>query len=270
MKYVLTNNQRKGGVGKSSSTLNLAYAFGARGLRTVVIDLDDQQNTTTSISRHLDASLTVSDLLLNDDVTLSAAAVTTDWPNVRIVAASANLSGAAKHLDAEVGGHLVLKEKLDADGSFDICLIDNSPSMNILNINSLCAATHLFIPLSSKYFSLQGLSQTLAAYNKVKTRLNPELALLGMAFVIHDKRNTLANEIVGKVRGQYPTLAFDAVVGTNIKIEEASVKKQPIFTYAPDDRGAVQYQALADELLARLTAPAQEAQPPAVVGGSHG
>ena len=253
MKWIITNNQRKGGVGKSSSTLNLACAFAEKGLAVLVIDMDDQQNTTTSISAHIDSRLTVAELLLADEVGVDEAAVKSDWQNVWIVPSSPNLSGALKHLDGEVGGHLVLKEKLDRCGRFDICLIDNSPSLNILNIGSLCASTHLFIPLSSRFFSLQGLTQTLSAYNKVKARLNPDLKLLGMAFVIHDKRNTLANEIVEKVRDKYPRLVFETIVGTNIRIEEAQVRRQPVLTYAPGDRGSVQYRSLCAEMLSRLS-----------------
>src|SRR4030042_4880737 len=111
--------------------------------------------------------------------------VHTGWPNVWIIPASGNLSGAIKHLDSEVGGHLVLKEKLaQINDQMDYVIIDNSPSLNILVINGFCASDYLLIPLSSKYLTLQGLTQTLAAFNKVKARLNNGLSLLGTAFVI--------------------------------------------------------------------------------------
>ena len=104
-----------------------------------------------------------------------------------------------------MGGHRVLREKLADCGEIDYILIDTSPSLNILVINAFCAADYLFIPLSSQYFSLQGLTQTLDAYAKVRNRLNPELVLLGMAFVIHDRRSTLAKEIAARVKEQYPS-----------------------------------------------------------------
>jgi chromosome partitioning protein len=249
---VITVCQRKGGVGKSTSSLNLAYALAEKGYRILIIDLDDQQNTTSSISAHLSAELTIADLLLRDDVTVTDVMVTTEWPNVRIIPASSNLSGATKHLDSEVGGHLILKEKLSQAQDLDYVIIDNSPSLNILVINGFCASDYLLIPLSSKYLTLQGLQQTLAAFNKVKSRLNSSLSILGMAFVIHDGRSTLATEVLDKVRQKYPSLIFNTVVGTNIRIEEAQVKKQSVLTYAPDDRGAVQYRALAQEILDRI------------------
>jgi len=124
--------------------------------------------------------------------------------------------------------------------------------LNILVVNALCASRYLFIPMSSKYFSLQGLGQTLEAFAKVRSRLNPELSILALAFVIHDGRSALAREVVEKARAEYHELVCAATVGQNIKIEEAQVKRQSIFTYAPDDRGSAQYRALADELLVRI------------------
>jgi chromosome partitioning protein len=191
----ITVGQRKGGNGKSTSALNLAQAFAERGKRVLLIDLDDQKNSTSAIEA-APPSFTVEDLLLRPEVSLAAAAVATSWDGVSLVAASSSLSGAIRELDGEVGSHLCLKEKLAKDGAFDICLIDTSPSLNILVVNALCASRYLFIPMSSKYFSLQGLGQTLEAFTKVKSRLNPELEILALAFVIHDSRSSLAREVI--------------------------------------------------------------------------
>jgi chromosome partitioning protein len=249
---VITISQRKGGVGKSTSTLNLAHVIAEAGYRVLIIDLDDQQNTTRSISAVVQGDKTIEDLLLQEDITLSDVAVTTNWKNVSILSASANLSGVVKHLDQELGGHLILKEKLAASQYFDYIIIDTSPSLNILVINALCASDYLFIPLSSKFFSMQGLSQTLSSFNKIKCRLNPDLRLLGIAFVNHDKRNVLAGEVIEQVHKQYGEHVFDTVIGINIKIEEAQVKRESIIQYSPHDRGADQYRLLGKELLERI------------------
>jgi len=256
----ITVGQRKGGNGKSTSALNLAHAFALSGLRVLLIDLDDQKNSTSAIEKAGDGGASVERLLLDPELSVAEAAVPTTWAGVSLIASSASLSGAIRELDGEVGSHLVLREKLaaassaPADAGFDICLIDTSPSLNILVVNALCASRWLFIPLSSKYFSLQGLGQTLDAFEKVKTRLNQELAVLGLSFVIHDRRSALANDVVKKAREEYPKLVCESSVGQNIKIEEAQVLKKSIFSYAPLDRGASQYRALADELLARMGA----------------
>jgi len=249
---IITIGNRKGGVGKSTSCLNLACVFAELGFKVLVIDLDDQQNTTKSISNVVNTSKTIEDLLLKEDCLLLDAAVKTSWDNVYILPASSNLSGVVKYLDSEVGGHNILKEKLSECKEFDIVLIDTSPSLNILTLNALCSSQYLFIPLSSKYLSLQGLKQTIESFKKVSSRLNSDIKLLGIAFVCHDKRNVLANEVVLEVKKAFDSDMFSTLIGINIKIEEAQVKKQSILTYSPNDKGAEQYRLLGNEILSRI------------------
>ncbi|GAB1483428.1 ParA family protein [Treponema sp.] len=251
---VITVGQRKGGNGKSTSSMNLAASFAERGKRVLLIDLDDQKNSTSAIETVTVPAATVEDLLLDGGTTVSDVATATSWDGVSLIAASGNLSGAIRELDGEVGSHLVLKEKLEAaaSGGYDLCVIDTSPSLNILVVNALCASRYLFIPLSSKFFSLQGLGQTLEAFEKVRSRLNPTLSILGMAFVIHDGRSSLAREVAAKALEEYPALVCRTMVGQNIRIEEAQVARKSILDYAGQDRGAAQYRALADELLERM------------------
>ena len=248
---IVTITQRKGGVGKTTATLNIAFVLASMGYKVLIVDLDDQQNTSRSVSSLVESTKTIEDLLLKD-LTLKDVAFQTDWQNVYILSASSNLSGVVKYLDGEVGGHLILKEKLVKDNEFDFVLIDTSPSLNILVINALCASQFMFIPLSSKYLSLQGLSQTIESFKKVTDRLNPDLKLLGIGFVQHDKRNVLANEVLEQVKEAFPNDLFKTMIGINIKIEEAQVKKQSILSYAPDDRGAEQYRELGKEILAKI------------------
>jgi len=250
----ITICQRKGGNGKSTSALNLAHAFALSGKKVLLIDLDDQKNTTSAIPTLTPPVHSIEALLVRSDLALSEVAVETGWEGVSLVAASASLSGAIRELDSEVGSHLVLKEKLDAQNEYDFCLIDTSPSLNILVVNALCASEYVFIPLSSRYFSLQGLGQTLESVRKVSARLKAGLHILGMAFVIHDSRSGLAREVIEKARATYPELLCTSTVGQNIRIEEAQVLRQSIFSYAPRDRGAAQYRSLADELLRRMEA----------------
>lgn len=250
----ITIGQRKGGNGKTTSALNLAHGFARMGKRVLLIDLDDQKNSSSAIETQASAVHTVEDLLLDPACSVGSAAISSTWEGVSLIPASGKLSGIIKELDGEVGGHLALKEKLAVCTGFDLCLIDTSPSLNILVVNALCASRFLFIPLSSKYFSLQGLAQTLEAFSKVKSRLSPELSILGLSFVIHDSRSALAREVVAKAIAEYPDLVCASLIGQNIKIEEAQVLRKSIFSYAPDDRGAAQYEALTLELRARMGA----------------
>ncbi|MCD6122956.1 MAG: ParA family protein [Spirochaetales bacterium] len=250
---IITIGQRKGGNGKSTATLNLAHVFSEEGKKVLIVDLDDQKNTTSALTIDRRQKRTVEDLLTKEDAELLDTVSETNWKGVSLLPASGNLSGVIRQLDGEVGGHLVLKEKLKgAKHQFDIVLIDTSPSLNVLVISALCASDYLFIPLSSKYFSLQGLSQTLTAYRKVKERLNEKLKLLGIAFVIHDRRNVLAEEVIKEVKNSYPALICESIIGINIRIEEAQVSKKSIFEYAPKDRGALQYRKLGCEILKRM------------------
>ena len=249
---VITIAQRKGGMCKSTTALNLACVFAEYGLKVLVLDLDDQRNTSKSISRIVESEKTIEDLLLNEKTTVEDVAVKTGWNNVSIIPSSSNLSGVVKYLDQELGSHLVLKEKLSKCSEYDFVILDTSPSLNILVINALCASNYMFIPLASKYFSLSGLQQTLESFNKVINRLNPELKLLGIGIMNHDCRNVLANEVIEEIKEKYEEDLFNTIIGINIKIEEAQVKKQSILSYAPEDRGSKQYRELGREILAKI------------------
>ena len=256
---VVTICQRKGGNGKSTSCLNLAAAFAESGKRVLLIDTDDQRNTTSAIPTKRPAFYTVENLLFDRYTTLEDAAEETCWERVSLISGSRNLSAVAAKLDNGPLGHKALLIKLLNSKYYDLCIIDTSPSLNMLTINAMVASHGIFIPLSSNYFSLEGLAQTLEAYRKVKDGLRKDLALYGAAFVIHDGRTTLAKEVQEKVKEQYPALLCENFIGRNIKIEEAQVKKQSIFSYAPEDRGASQYRALAAELEERIAASAKAA-----------
>jgi len=249
---IVTICQRKGGNGKSTLALNLAAAFAEQRRKILLIDLDDQRNTTSTIPTKRPAAYTVEDLLFDPFVSVEKAAEETWWPNIDLIAGSRTLSAATAQLDGMANSHNRLLKKLIDCRKYDYCFIDTSPSLNMLTINALCASYGVIIPLSSNYYSLEGLAQTLEAYRHVKEKLGKKLSLYGAAFVIHDGRTRLANEVQAKVKEQYPELVCETVIGRNIKIEEAQVKKQSIFQYAPEDRGAEQYRALARELALRM------------------
>lgn len=247
--------QRKGGNGKSTSCLNLARSLSLKGKRVLIVDLDDQKNSTQSIPFENKIVHTVDEVLVNDKLVVKDAVTATAWKGVKVIAGSSNLSGVIRELDGEVGSHLVLNEKLDeVKDDFDFCLIDTSPSLNILVVNALCAADFAFIPLSSKYFSLQGLGQTLESISKVQKRLSPDLKILGIAFVIYDGRASLSKEVVSKTCEEYKDYVLKSVVNQNVRIEEAQTARQTIFDYKRNDRGALQYDALCEEILSRMEA----------------
>ncbi|MBC6712422.1 ParA family protein [Treponema sp. Marseille-Q3903] len=247
--------QRKGGNRKSTSCLNLARCLSLKGKKVLIVDLDDQKNSTQSILFENKIVHTVDEVLVNDELFVKDAFTATDWEGVKVIAGSSNFSGVIRELDGEVGSHLVLKEKLDeVKVDFDFCLVDTSPSLNILVVNALCAADFAFIPLSSKYFSLQGLGQSLESISKVKKRLSPDLKILGIAFVIYDARASLSKEVVSKASEEYKDYVLKSVVNQNVRIEEAQTARMTIFDYKSTDNGAVQYEALCEEILSIMEA----------------
>jgi chromosome partitioning protein len=213
--------------------------------------MDDQRNTTSCIPTERPVIKTVESLLLEYDAYVSDVVEFTLWKGVDLIAGSPGLSSVAAGLDGLPDGHLRLRNKLQGIYRYEQCVIDTSPSLNLLTVSAMCASDGIFIPLSSNYFSLEGLAQTLEAYRKVREGLHGDLRLYGAAFVIHDGRTRLAREVYAKVKEQYPELLCETVVSRNIKIEEAQVRRQSIFAYAPEDRGAAQYRALARELQQR-------------------
>jgi len=246
---VVTVIQRKGGNGKSTATANLAHAFAAFfGKRVLVIDADDQRNTSSTIPTRRPIAKTVESLLVEDETWVEDVAERTLWEGVDLIAGDAGLSSAI----AELEGHMLLRPKLQAAEGYDLCLIDTSPSLNIVTVNAMCASDGLFIPLVSSYFSLQGLAQTMDSYRKIRNTLNHELEVYGIAFVHHFRRTRLAGEVREKVKEQFPELLCETVITQNVAIELAQVRRQSIFSYAPNDRGAVQYRALAGELAIRM------------------
>lgn len=249
--HIITVCQRKGGVGKTTSCLNLAGVFGQMGIKTLLIDLDDQMNVTNSVLSHETGKKSIADLL-TDNADAEEVCRETMTPNVSLIPSTPSLSGVVKSLNEEPGGHLLLKEKLEHLQQFAIVLIDTSPSLNILVMNALCASTDLFIPVNTKYFSFEGLKQTLDTYRKVKGRLNRELYLAGIGIVNHDRRNILASQIAEELYQTYPDYLLKTIIGINIAIEEAQVHKEPIVLYSPEDRGSRQYKELGKELLDRM------------------
>lgn len=242
---------RKGGNGKSTSCQNLGAAIALKGYKVLVVDLDEQGNTSSTMDIGFE-NQTVEEVLCNENEEIKKELLV-KWEGLELLGTKGGLSGAAKSIDKELASHNILKEKLKKiKEDYDYILIDTSPNLNILTINALCACGYVFIPMSTKYYSNEGLLQTTNSIEKVQEKLNYDLDLLGVAIVIHDGRSTLAKEVSEEVGIKNPSVLFKNLINQNIKIEEAQVKGMSIFTYAPKDRGALQYMALTEEILERI------------------
>lgn len=247
---IITIANQKGGVGKTTTSINLAAAFAFMGHKTLLIDMDPQANSTVSYLNLRDVDLSSYDFLEDDSLEFKDVVKESGIINLSILPASISLAKLESKLIGEIDGHFRLKDKLDRiKYNFDFIIIDTPPTLGLITINSFVAASHLIIPIQSSYYALEGTDDLLETFEKVRARSNPNLELLGVLVTLFDKRIVIANDSLSHIRKLFGQKVFKTVISKNVRLEESPAYKESIFTFAPSSKGAEDYKMLAEEIL---------------------
>ncbi len=251
MSEVIAIINQKGGVGKSTTAINLAASLGDLGKRVLVVDFDPQGNATSGFGVDKDElEHDVYDSLTND-MPLSQIVVESPVPNVYVAPATIQLAGAEIELVSVMARESVLRYVLeDVRDDYDYIFVDCPPSLGLLTVNSLVAADSLLIPIQCEFYALEGLTKLLESMRMVKGRLNPKLDIFGVVMTMFDARTTLSRQVVDEVREYFGQKVFNTIIPRNIKLGEAPSHGLPINLYDPRSKGAIAYAELAKEVAA--------------------
>jgi chromosome partitioning protein len=258
MRTIAIANQ-KGGCGKTTTAVNLVTALAMLGKKVLLVDLDPQAHATLGLGRNPDTlDKTVYDALTNAQVPMSRVVVSTSVNGLNLAPNNILLSGIEFELASLYGREYVLSQQLSCvSDNYDICVIDCSPSLSLLTLNALVASTDVIIPVQTHYYALEGLRQLLETIDIVRERFNNGLKILGVLLTFVESGTILSRQVQKQMREFFGSLVFDTVIHKTVRLAEAPSAGESVLTYAPSSRGAIEYKALAEEVINGRTSAGQ-------------
>jgi chromosome partitioning protein len=253
MTAIITIANQKGGVGKTTTAINLSAAIADRGKRTLLIDLDPQANSTIAFYDTGEIPASMFDVLSENRVAMTAVVKPTKDPMLFLGPGRLALAKLEQVLAGQFDAPYRLKDALAPIlKEYDYIILDTPPSLGILTVNALVASTHLMVPIQAAYFAIEGTDDLLETYERIRARPNPGLKMLGVVITLFDKRTNIARDTHGQIRTVFGETLFKTKISKNVRLEESPAYKETILTFAPKSPGAVEYKKLAGEVVQRV------------------
>jgi len=253
MTAIITVANQKGGVGKTTTAINLSAAIAARGRKTLLIDLDPQANSTIAFFSPGDVTVSMFDVLGDAHTPMAEALKPTKDPNLFVGSGKLALAKLETVLSGQFDAPYRLKDALaPIQKDFDYIVLDTPPSLGILTVNALVASTHLLVPIQAAYFAIEGTDDLLETYERIRARPNPGLKMLGVVITLFDKRTNISRDTHGQIRAVFGEVLFKTKISKNVRLEESPAYKETILTFAPKSPGAAEYKKLAGEVVQRV------------------
>jgi len=250
---VIAIANQKGGVGNTTTAINLSAALAKAGKKVLLIDLDPQSNSSLTFLAHDQIELSIYELLTDTEIKRSDVVKSTSFEGLDILPARISLAKFESKLIGEFDAPFRLKDRIDGLAEeYDFIIIDTPPTLGLITVNALVASDYLIVPIQPSYFALEGTDDLLDTVDKVRARPNPNLKVLGVLITLLDKRTTLAKDIHEQIRRVFGEKVFDTVISKSVRLEESPAYKESIFTFAPTSSGALEYANLCEEVIRRV------------------